>query len=273
MRLWLIGEGISGSPSPAMQTAAMAARGIAGAYVLRQAPAAQLPALMGELRSGAARGANVTIPHKFAAAEMCDALEGDAAVLRAVNTISVEGGRLIGDNTDARGFELALRADGLWPGPGCEAVVVGAGGGAAAVVLALSRAPAGRISVAARRPAAADEMVERLGTVVGVTAVGWGGAGMAAAVATAAIVINATPGGLPVLPFSVEQLAPAATVADLRYRPRPVDVVVAARAAGRRACDGLEMLLQQGMLSFRRWTGCEPPWPEARAALRDAVGG
>jgi shikimate dehydrogenase len=59
---------------------------------------------------------------------------------------------------------------------------------------------------------------------------------------------------------------------DLRYRPRPVDLVAAAAAAGLRACDGLEMLLHQGMLSFRRWTGLEPPWDEARAALLAAVG-
>jgi shikimate dehydrogenase len=52
-----------------------------------------------------------------------------------------------------------------------------------------------------------------------------------------------------------------------------VDLVTAARAAGLRACDGLEMLLQQGMLSFRRWTGLEPPWEEARAALLAAVDG
>jgi shikimate 5-dehydrogenase len=51
-----------------------------------------------------------------------------------------------------------------------------------------------------------------------------------------------------------------------------VDLVAAAQARGLRACDGEEMLLFQGMLSFRRWTGTEPPWQAARAALREALG-
>jgi shikimate dehydrogenase len=86
-------------------------------------------------------------------------------------------------------------------------------------------------------------------------------------------VVNATPGGLAALPLRLDRLGAGCTVIDLRYRPRPVDLVAAAREAGLRACDGLEMLLQQGMLSFRRWTGLEPPWEEARAALLAAVDG
>jgi shikimate dehydrogenase len=85
------------------------------------------------------------------------------------------------------------------------------------------------------------------------------------------VVVNATPAPLEALPFHPRDLPATAIVVDLRYRPRPVDLVSAARAAGLRAGDGLEMLLHQGMLSFRRWTGLEPPWNAARAALAEAV--
>jgi len=274
MRFWLIGSGIVFSPSPAMHAAALAARDIEGSYEIRDVAATELPQLVAELRSGGVRGANVTIPHKFEMAARCDRLEGDAQVLGAVNTITVEPeGAVVGGNTDARGLELALRDQGLWPAPDSEAVVLGTGGAAAAAVLALSRASPRRITVVGRRPEASGAWRERLaGAAVPVSAVGWSEASKDAALSEVDIVVNATPAGLDDLPFSVEQLPEGCVVMDLRYRPRPVDLVAAAHALGRPGCDGLEMLLQQGMLSFTRWTGAEPPFTEARAALRAAVG-
>src|SRR5260370_39632995 len=73
------------------------------------------------------------------------------------------------------------------------------------------------------------------------------------------------------IPFQPRDRYADCAVCDLRYRPRPVDLVAAALEAGHPAGDGLEMLLHQGMLSFRRWTGLEPPWDAARAALLAAV--
>jgi shikimate dehydrogenase len=58
---------------------------------------------------------------------------------------------------------------------------------------------------------------------------------------------------------------------DLRYRPRPVDIVAAAVETGHRASDGLEMLLQQGLLSFQVWTGKLAPAGAVRNALLRAV--
>jgi shikimate dehydrogenase len=269
--LWLLGHGISASPSPCMQEAALRARGLEGSYRIVDVAPEELADALGRLRAGAARGANVTIPHKLAVAAACDRLEGDAALTGAVNTVVVEEGRLLGANTDAAGLEGALRGAGLWPSPGTDAVVLGAGGAAAAAVLALSRVPVGRLWVAARRGEAARSLVERLAGVLQATPVAWDAAVLEPLLARAGTVVNATPGGLAALPLRLDRIAAGCTVVDLRYRPRPVDLVDAAAAAGLPACDGLEMLLHQGMLSFRRWTGLEPPWDEARAALLAAV--
>ena len=271
LRLWLLGHAVAGSPSPAMQNAALAARGIEGGYEVVDVAPAELPAVLDRLRNGAADGANVTIPHKVAAAAACDRLEGDAAITGAVNTLSVERGALVGDNTDAAGLEAALRHLGLWPGPGAVAVVLGAGGAAAAAVLALSRVPCDRIDVVGRRPAAVAALTQRLAGLAPVLGAAWDPAVVAALAAGADVVVNATPRGLADLPVHPALLPASAVVVDLRYRPRPVDLTAAAHDAGLRACDGLEMLLQQGMLSFRRWTGQEPPWDAARTALTAAV--
>ena len=85
--------------------------------------------------------------------------------------------------------------------------------------------------------------------------------------------VNATSAGLADMPFSPARLQASCTVADVRYRPRPVDLVVAAEAAGLRSCDGVDMLLHQGMLSFRLWTGDDdPPYEAARRALSEELG-
>ena len=254
-----------------MQNAALQACGIDGTYEAFEVSPAKLSAVVGEMRAGGYRGCNVTIPHKTTAAAACDWLAGDAELLGAVNTITLEGGRLIGENTDAIGFELALSVHGLWPVPGSTAVVLGAGGAAAAVTLALLRAPAARVAIAARRPDVAQRLAARLGLGVTIDVLPWDKAAVQPVAERAGIVVNATPAGVAELPLSVHHLPLSCTVADVRYRPRPVDLVAVATEAGLRACDGLEMLLQQGMLCFERWTGETPPWEAARTALFEAA--
>jgi shikimate dehydrogenase len=273
--LCLIGEGIARSPSAAMQEAALRATGNRGSYGLVDVSAAGLPRVLRDLRSGRWHGANVTVPYKLALASACDSLEGDAARTGAVNTIVVEaGGQLIGENTDATGFEMGLNANRLLPAAGGRAVVLGAGGVAAAVVLALGRLPLARITVVSRRIASAHALIERAGDIPGCEMVVglWDEDYLERHLAAADIVVNATPAGVSQMPFDPARLR-SCTVADVRYRPRPVDLVAAAQAAGLKSCDGVEMLLHQGMLSFQRWTRTQPPYHAARVALMEALRG
>ena len=256
-----------------MHQAALAASGRNGSYDIVDVAPQMLPAVLRDLRAGRWRGANVTIPYKYALAAACDVLEGDALLTGAVNTITVEtDGHLVGDNTDAAGFEMGLSTRRMWPVPGSRAVVMGAGGAAVAVVLALSRVPVLRTVVVARRINTARALSDRLEKVeADISLALWDEDYLARHMATADIVVNATSIGLAGLPFAPAKLQASCTVADVRYRPRPVDVVVAAREAGLRACDGTDMLFHQGMLSFHRWTGEEPPYQAARLALDEAL--
>ena len=249
----------------------MQAAGIEGTYVLRDIEPSDIDALVGELREGRYTGCNVTKPYKAVMAARCDRLEGDAELLGVVNTITVRGGRLIGVTTDADGFELALSRASLWPRQGATALVLGAGGAAAAVALALTRVPLLRMRIAARAQASADSLVDRLRGSGDIATVPWAREPIAATCAHSAIVVNATPVGLDALPFDPRAIPPACSVVDLRYRPRPVDVVAAALESGHRASDGLEMLLQQGLLSFETWTGRVAPPGAVRSALLRAV--
>ncbi|MBV8195400.1 MAG: shikimate dehydrogenase, partial [Candidatus Dormibacteraeota bacterium] len=151
------------------------------------------------------------------------------------------------------------------------AVVFGSGGAAAAVSLALSRVPLRSLTIVARTLSTGRTMAARAAAGLRSTEVPWALDSVEPALSEADIVVNATPAALDELPLALHLLRRSCTVADVRYRPRPVDVVEAAEAVGLRAADGVEMLLHQGMLAFELWTQEAAPWEEARAALSEAL--
>ncbi|MGO8686213.1 MAG: shikimate dehydrogenase family protein [Candidatus Dormibacteria bacterium] len=271
LRLGLIGSGIEHSPSPAMQRAALRARELDGDYAVLDVTPEELPGVLARLRAGELSGCNVTVPYKAALAAACDRLEGDAALCAAVNTVLVRDGELVGENTDARGFELALASQRLRPEAGGRGLVLGAGGAAAACVLALSRMGMADVVVVARRAEQAADLCRRIAPG-SARALAWDdGESMELAARAADLLVNAAGVGTVGLPVGLDRLPSRCIVVDLRYRPRPVDVVAAARERGLRAADGVEMLLFQGMLSFQLWTGTDAPWHAARAALEEAL--
>src|SRR3954466_7298519 len=91
----LLGHPVAHSLSPRMQNAAFAARGLDWAYVALDVPPESLETALRGLVAAGFAGANVTIPHKKAAAGLCDDAEGDA-----VNTLVFTDGRIRGFNTD-----------------------------------------------------------------------------------------------------------------------------------------------------------------------------
>jgi len=222
-----------------------------------------LPEVLAKLVAEGAAG-NVTVPHKEAVARACDRLTPLAVRVGAVNTFWVEDAQLVGDNTDVDGFASSLKD--LLGGPPREdstVAVLGAGGSAAAVLVALSRWPGLHIHLWNRTSARAHALSSRLAPQARVYDT------IAAAMADATVVVNATPVGLTddAMSVPIDQLPPAAAIFDLVYRRGETAWVRASRARGHRAVDGLPMLLEQGALAFERWFGVTPD----RAAMRRAV--
>ncbi len=215
------------------------------------------------MRALGLRGLSVTLPHKEGTAAAVDELSATAAALGAANTVLVTGdGRLRGENTDAAGF-LASLADAGVGVAGRRCLVRGAGGAARAVVWALADAGASEVVVVpGRDPARAEATAALAGAV--------GRLGTASEVAGADIVVNATPLGLdrgPELAVDPALLGPGQVVVDLIPRAATA-LLEAASARGATVVDGLGMLVHQGALAFRMWTGCEPPLDVMRAAVR-----
>lgn len=205
------------------------------------------------------RGANVTIPHKRAALALADTATEVARAVGAANTLSFDEGEVAADNTDAGGFLAALGEP-----PRGRALVLGAGGAARAVVWALHAAGADEVLVWNRTADAARELARDLGA----TAV--------ARPAAADLLVNATSVGLDtgldeaaaLAALRLDRLDVPAVVADVVYRGGGGETPVAAwgRRGGAKVVGGLEMLVQQGALSFERWTGTRAPLDVMRSA-------
>ncbi|MGQ9668168.1 MAG: shikimate dehydrogenase [Anaerolineae bacterium] len=268
----IIGWPVEHSLSPVMHNAAFEALGLNWCYAAFPVP----PELLGDavqgLRALGIAGANVTIPHKEAVIPFLDVLSPAARAVGAVNTISVDGEYLLGDNTDVHGFLAALdRAD--VPLHGRRALVLGAGGSARAAVYGLLLRGA-EVIIHARTPARARRLADDMRAVVE------GGRVEAVEHAPAEVdlVVNCTPVGMwphhdgeSPLPANV-QLRPSMAVMDLVYRPLETVLLRQARLAGARAVSGLEMLVWQGVVAFEHWTGREAPVEVMRQACLRALG-
>lgn len=266
-RIALIGDPVSASVSPAMQNAAFRALGLPFEYEALRVPRGELAALFGSLRERFV-GLNVTIPHKEEAARLVDILEPASRASGSVNTVLFRHDRAIGDSTDGRGFLRALRQGA----PGRElrsALIVGTGGAARAVAAALAGEGL-TVRVSGRNAKGALRLAH---DVAGVEAVPVDE--LDAALDDTDLLVSAVPAsawedGSSTLPLGVP-LGPGLVVFDLAYRPRRTPLLERAIAEGSTAIEGIEMLVEQGALSFLLWTGVEPPRGVMREAAYDAL--
>ncbi|HEV7769223.1 MAG TPA: shikimate dehydrogenase [Solirubrobacterales bacterium] len=260
-RLAVIGYPVGHSRSPAMQSAALAALGLAAEWeygAVEVAPEGFEQRVRKMAAEGFA-GANVTVPHKQAALALADAPSDVAREIGAANTLVFSGETIGAHNTDADGFLRSLPASPA----GARALVLGAGGAARAIVWALVR-EGGEVDLWNRT----GERAAALCTELGGTAVADPDQ------SDYKLIVNTTAVGLKgedpfeALPLVAAGFGPEQTVVDMVYPEGGSALLVAAEAGGATAVDGIEILVQQGALSLRIWTGRDAPLGAMRAAAR-----
>jgi shikimate dehydrogenase len=275
-RVVLIGHPVAHSLSGAMQQAAFDKAGIDASYELWDRAPISLVESIGEIRGDDFLGANVTIPHKERVVPLVDRLTEEAQATGAVNTITREGRRLIGHNTDVPGFKVALdKLVGRQKMPR-HAVVLGAGGGGRAVVYGLVREGFQRVVVFNRHLHRAEALVKHFGRSAAhmeLRAMPWHESIIEAELAKSKILVNATSIGLTgdVSPIPGETIPPELLVLDLIYRK--TKLLRDAEAAGCVVADGELMLLHQGGAAFTLWTGRPAPIDVMQRALATARDG
>lgn len=260
-RVVLIGHPVVQSLSSALHQAAFDAKGIDARYEPNDVPLITLPDAIDALRGDEFLGANIAYPYKERVAPMVDRLTEDAQATGAVDTITREGSRLVGHNTDVVGFRSALdELIGRQKMPK-NAVIIGAGGGARAAVYVLITAGYQRVIVFNRHLHRAESLVRHFGRSAShmeLRAMTWHESVIEAELSKAKVLINASAVADPATtsPINHELLPPELLVLDLIYWPRDTKLLRDARAAGATETqNGDTMLLHQTAAAFNLWTG------------------
>ena len=221
------------------------------------------------------QGFNCTIPHKVKVIDYLDGLGESASLMGAVNCVVRKDGKWIGENTDGKGFVSSLRE--LTDPSGKRVVIFGAGGAARAIGVEVALAGASAITIVNRSAGRGEELTSLLDdklpaeasfTLWDKTFVIPDGTD---------VLINATSIGLfpdvdARLDFDVESLTAETVVADVIPNPPATNLVRDARAKGCKVIDGLGMLVNQGVIGIRHWTGVDPDPKVMRAALEEVFG-
>lgn len=271
----VVGWPVKHSLSPLIHNAWIEALGLDAVYVPFAVPPERFEAFLEGFRGGALRGLNVTLPHKTRALELTDLRSEEAAEANAANLLTLEDGRLRGQNTDGYGLLSALGELLIRDGP---VLVLGAGGAAGGAIAALLMAGVD-VRIAARRLEAAQTLAVRgeLWERASKRPKPFSFEQLDSAAHSVTAVINATSAGLNGLGElpSMGAAPPGAVFMDMVYSPLRTKFLRDAAARGHPTVDGLAMLIGQARPSFEAFFGVAPPPPEVvdvRALCLKALG-
>jgi shikimate dehydrogenase len=220
-------------------------------------------------------GLNITVPHKETIIPFLDELSQEAALIGAVNTVEVKEGKLIGHNTDGRGFLRSLKEQARFNPRGKTFLCMGSGGAARAVGFGLALAGASRIFFYDLDQGKALQLAQDIASKTGVAVQSIGEADRANCAAEADCLINATPLGLKrndPLPLDGRLIASRHLVCDLVYNPAFTPFLKAAKTRKAKTLPGLGMLLYQGVIAFEIWTSRKAPALVMKRALSRQIG-
>ncbi len=268
----LFGYPVEHTLSPYMHNAAFELLGLDYCYIPFNVHPDNLRTAAAAIKILNIGGVNITIPHKEAIIPYLDELDREAELIGAVNTILNKDGKLIGYNTDGKGFVKSLKEkSGIVP-KGKSVIIIGAGGAARAIAFSLALEGAEKLLINDIVGEKAKELSCAVSTKTSTEAIYI--KDLKEGIGEVDILINATPLGmrkedpLPVLP---ELLSQGLFVYDIVYNPPETSLLKEAKKRGAKTLGGLGMLLHQGMLSFKIWTGKEPPIDVMRKALESKI--
>lgn len=263
------GQPVAGNPTQFMMEKAFERADLDWRYLTLEVPPENLVDAVKGLRAMGFCGGNLTIPHKVAVIPLLDRLSPAAEMMGAVNCMIREGNELIGENTDGKGFVQSLRE--IVDPAGKRIVLLGAGGAARAVAIETALAGAVQFTVVNRsieRGEALARLIQEK-TKVPTSFIAW--QGDYSPPADTDVLINCTSIGLNDpsgrVPVDFSSIASTCVVADVVFNPAETQFLRAAKTHGCKTLDGLGMLVNQGAIAFKRWTGVDPD----TSVMRDAV--
>lgn len=267
----VFGDPVDGNPTGVVEEAGFAAAGLNYRYLTCRVAVEDLADAMRGMRAVGMKGVNLTMPHKIAVLNELDELSQAARIIGAVNTVVRRGEKLIGENTDGKGFVRSVQ-DANIPLAGKTVTLLGAGGAAKAIGVECALAGARKIIVINRNASRGEELVKTISENTSAEAVLLPWVGTAEIPAETQILINATCVGLhpdadacPNVHY--EGITSEMFVCDVVFNPAKTVFLRKAEEKGAHILTGLGMLVNQAALNFELWTGVKAPREVMLAAL------
>ncbi|GAJ26479.1 shikimate/quinate 5-dehydrogenase [Liquorilactobacillus sucicola DSM 21376 = JCM 15457] len=265
------------SHSPAMYNCSFRYYDMNACYLAFEvAPDKLSDAVLG-IKSLGIRGINLSMPFKKEIIPFLDGITPEAQLVKAVNTVKNENGRLIGETTDGAGLFEDLQAHG-WNLKGKKVTILGAGGAGRSIIAAASKYGVSKVNIFKRPNATYTRLQEWVAAVAAKSKTEFNvypysdSKRMRAVLKQSDILINATNVGMTEqkLPFEedmLESLSARQLVYDIIYQPAETVLLKRAKEHGCQVCNGFGMLLWQGALAFEFWTGKKMPVEEVKKIL------
>ena len=267
---------IDENPSGVMEEAAFAKCGLDYRYLMIKVNKGDLKAAMDGVRAFNMRGINLTIPHKVEVLKYLDELSPAAEIIGAVNMVVNNNGKLFGENTDGKGYLISLENEGITP-EGKTVMILGAGGAARAISVECALAKAKKIIIANRNREVGENLVNLICERTGVSAEFMAWEGAISIPQDVDIFTNATSVGLypnidqkPDVDY--DTLCSSMVVTDVIFNDPHSLFLQEAEKRGAKTINGLGMLVNQGALNFKLWTGVDAPIDTMKEALSREFG-
>lgn len=268
----VFGYPVAENPTIIMQEAAFKALNLNFRYLTVEVRPEDLAAAMAGLKAMNMRGINLTIPHKVEVLKYLDEISEAARLMGAVNTVTYENGKLLGENTDGKGFIRSMTEDAGLDLKGKNVVVFGAGGASRAICVELALAGVKQLTLVNKSAenglALQKLLVEKCQAAVNFILLDQ----PYSLPASTDILVNATSVGLfpdigQTINLDFASIQPGLVVCDVIPNPPDTLFLREARARGARTFNGLGMLVNQGAIGFKLWTGQDAPLEVMKAAL------
>ncbi len=256
-RYGVVGHPVEHSRSPLIHTVFARQTRQRLTYELIDAEPAAFETAVRGFGAAGGKGVNVTVPHKQAAFALCDETSAAARAAGAVNTISIDAGRLRGDNTDGIGFIRDITVNQRQALGGARIIVLGAGGAARGIIGPLLAEQPAALTIANRTRERAEQVVAQFAG----SALSARSFDEVAALPPFDLLINATSAGLhgETPPFPAALVGPDSFCYDLVYGAGDTPFVAWAKSHGAaHAVQGWGMLVEQAAESFAIWRGVRP---------------
>lgn len=250
-------QGSDANPTVAMVEAAYRANNLHFRYVNCEVNPDQLADAVKGARAMNWRGFNCSIPHKVEVIKYLDGLGESASVIGAVNCAVNRDGKLIGENTDGKGFLKSFKE--VENPAGKNIVILGAGGAARAIAVELALAGAKKFYIVNRGKSRGSELVTLLNEKTKAQAqfIEWGST--YSIPADAEVLINSTSMGMAGQPdnqdIDYSSIRNGMIVADVIVNPPHTTFLKRAESQGARTIQGLGMVVNQAVISIKYWTG------------------